>query len=125
MLIAKRSNLLETENAFEVLKRAEQLSKLGKSIINLGIGQPDFIPPQYVIDKAIENLNSKNHGYSNAKGLFDLRKVIYQKINNKYSGEINPEQILISPGGKAVLAQRTSKSLRRLLKLPLWKPATY
>ena len=36
---------LGTETAFEVLARAEALQRQGKSIVNLGIGQPDFKRP--------------------------------------------------------------------------------
>ena len=44
-------NRLGTETAFSVLARAEELKTEGKDIINLGIGQPDFIPPINIINK--------------------------------------------------------------------------
>ena len=44
-VLADRMNQLGTETAFEVLARANALAATGKSIINLGIGQPDFKTP--------------------------------------------------------------------------------
>ena len=47
-LTARMSNL-GTETAFEVLARANALAATGKSIINLGIGQPDFKTPEHIV----------------------------------------------------------------------------
>ena len=43
--LTARMSTLGTETAFEVLARANALAATGKSIINLGIGQPDFKTP--------------------------------------------------------------------------------
>ena len=43
-------DLLGTESAFEVLARAQELSKQGRDIINLGIGQPDFKTPHHIVE---------------------------------------------------------------------------
>ena len=37
---------IEEEQAFTVLDRANALRAAGHAVINLGIGQPDFTPPQ-------------------------------------------------------------------------------
>ena len=47
--IADRMKTLGTETAFEVLARANALVAQGKSIINLGIGQPDFARPEHIV----------------------------------------------------------------------------
>src|SRR6185312_17224799 len=44
---------LGTESAFEVLARAKALEAQGRSIINLGIGQPDFRTPDHIVDAAV------------------------------------------------------------------------
>ena len=48
-MLNKNLYKLGTETAFSVLARASELQNYGKTIINLGIGQPDFDPPKYVI----------------------------------------------------------------------------
>ena len=102
-MLSKRINNLEIESSFEVLKKAEILSKSGKKIINLGIGQPDSIPPKKVIRKAISVLNSENHGYTSSKGLLKLREIIKENNNKLHNTNIDPEQILIAPGGKVII----------------------
>ena len=52
MQVSKRLFELETENAFAVLEKANQLKSQGKDIINLGIGQPDFPTPNNILEAA-------------------------------------------------------------------------
>ena len=93
-MLSKRINSLEIESSFEVLKRAEKLSKEGKKIINLGIGQPDVLPPKNVINKAISTLNGENHGYTSSKGLYDLRDIIKTNTNRLYETKIKIDYVL-------------------------------
>tara|TARA_E500000178_G_scaffold148865_1_gene148489 strand:+ start:365 stop:1528 length:1164 start_codon:yes stop_codon:yes gene_type:complete len=99
----KNIALMENENAFTILSRAQELEKQGKKIINLGIGQPDFTPPQHIIDEAIHALKFKPHGYTDARGLLLLREEISKECFNLFNKDINPENILISPGGKPII----------------------
>ena len=80
----KNIDLMENENAFKVLSRAQKLEETGEKIINLGIGQPDLNPPKYVIEEAINSLKKENHGYSNAKGIFKLRETISNEYQSLY-----------------------------------------
>ena len=52
--IANRNNNLGTETAFTVLAKANKLASEGKSIINLGIGQPDFPTPEHIVEAGIK-----------------------------------------------------------------------
>ena len=99
----KNIALMENENAFTILSRVKELEKQGKKIINLGIGQPNFTPPQHIIDEAINALRFKPHGYTDARGLLLLREEISKEYFNLFNKEVNPENILISPGGKPII----------------------
>src|SRR5579859_4425170 len=54
------------ENAFAVLARATQLAAAGRDIINLGIGQPDFRTPDFIVEAAVKALRDGHHGYTPA-----------------------------------------------------------
>ena len=99
----KNITLMDNENAFAILSRAQELERQGKKVINLGIGQPDFTPPQHIIDEAIHALKFKPHGYTDARGLLLLREEISKEYFNLFNKDINPENILISPGGKPII----------------------
>ena len=99
----KNIHFMENENAFKVLSRAQELEEKGEKIINLGIGQPDLNPPKYVIEEAINSLKKENHGYSNAKGIFKLRETISNEYQTLYNQQIDPNNIIISPGAKPII----------------------
>ncbi len=62
------------ENAFAVLARATELSRQGRDIINLGIGQPDFATPPNIVEAAVKALRDGHHGYTPATGILPLRE---------------------------------------------------
>ena len=67
---------LGTESAFEVLAKAEDLIKQGADIINLGIGQPDFLTSEHIVEAAVKALRDGVHGYTSAQGLKVLREAV-------------------------------------------------
>ena len=103
MEVSKRIFNLETETAFEVLAKANELASKGMDIINLGIGQPDFKTPKNIQEAAIKAIKDGKHGYTPSNGLPELREAVSQKIFNDYDVSVNPDNILITPGGKPVI----------------------
>ena len=103
MQVSKRIFNLETETAFTVLAKANKLQSEGKDIINLGIGQPDFHTPQNILEAAIKAIRDGMHGYTPSNGIIELREAVSKHIYEKYNSNINPENILITPGGKPVI----------------------
>ena len=69
MEISKKILNLETETAFAVLAKANELKSKGKDIINLGIGQPDFRTPDNIMDAAIKAIKDGHHGYTLPNGI--------------------------------------------------------
>ena len=103
MQVSKRIFNLETETAFNVLAKANKLQSEGKDIINLGIGQPDFPTPKNILEAAIKAIRDGRHGYTPSNGIIELREAVSKYILEKYNSNINPENILITPGGKPVI----------------------
>ena len=101
--IAQRMSRLGTETAFEVLARANALAAQGRDIINLGIGQPDFPTPENIVEAGRRALADGHHGYTPANGILPLREAVAADIL-KYRGvEVNPDQVVVVPGGKPTM----------------------
>jgi aspartate aminotransferase len=94
---------LGTETAFEVLARAADLERQGKSIVNLGIGQPDFKTPQHIVEAAIKALRDGHHGYTPAQGILPLREAVAKDLVRRHGVEVSPDTIVIMPGGKPTM----------------------
>jgi len=101
--LAKRMSRLGTETAFDVLARAGKLAAEGRDIINLGIGQPDFPTPDHVVEAAVKALHDGHHGYTPANGILPLREAIADDIKKYRQADINPEHIVVVPGGKVTM----------------------
>jgi aspartate/methionine/tyrosine aminotransferase len=94
---------LGTESAFEVLARAQKLAQQGQSIINLGIGQPDFPTPENIVAAAQKALADGHHGYTPANGILPLREAVAEDILKWRGVEVDPDRIVIVPGGKVTM----------------------
>ena len=104
MQLAAAIDRLGTESAFEVLARATALAAQGKSIINLGIGQPDFPTPDNIVEAAVKALRDGHHGYTPANGILPLREAVARDMQQHRHVDINPDRIVVVPGGKVTMA---------------------
>lgn len=91
------------ENAFAVLARANALSAQGRDIINLGIGQPDFRTPDFIVEAAIKALRDGHHGYTPATGIPQLREAVAADLHKRFSVAVSPDSVMIMPGGKPTM----------------------
>ena len=101
--LAKAMGRLGTESAFEVLARAKHLEQQGKSIINLGIGQPDFQTPDHVVEAAVKALRDGHHGYTPANGILELREAVAEDLDLRHKVTVHPDQVVVVPGGKVTM----------------------
>jgi aspartate aminotransferase len=101
--LASGMSRLGTESAFEVLARANALAAAGKSIINLGIGQPDFKTPAHIVDAAIKALKDGHHGYTPANGIPQLREAVSADLHRRHGVTVDPAQVVVVPGGKVTM----------------------
>ena len=103
MKLAKNLERLGTESAFSVLAEAKKLEAQGKPMIHLGLGQPDFKTPKHIVDAAKKALDDGHHGYVLSNGILECRQAVTRKIKKLYNKDIDPERVLIMPGGKPTM----------------------
>jgi len=94
---------LGEENAFAVLARATQLAAQGRDIINLGIGQPDFRTPDFIVEAAVKALRDGHHGYTPAVGILPLREAVAADLHKRFAVSVAPDSVMIFPGGKPTM----------------------
>jgi aspartate aminotransferase len=101
--MAARMASLGTETAFEVLARAKALEAQGRSIINLGIGQPDFATPAHIVEAGRKALADGHHGYTPANGIPQLREAVAADLLRRHGATVSPDNALVVPGGKVTM----------------------
>ena len=103
MKLAKNLERLGTESAFKILAEAKKLENEGKEIIHLSLGQPDFKTPKHIVDATKKALDDGHHGYVLPNGIIECRKAVTRKIKNLYNADIDPERVIVMPGGKPTM----------------------
>jgi aspartate/methionine/tyrosine aminotransferase len=100
---AERMNHLGTETAFEVLARARALEAKGHDIVHLEIGEPDFDTPRNIKEAARAALDAGFTHYGPSAGLPEARAAIAEYVAKTRQVEIDPQQVVITPGAKPII----------------------
>ncbi|WP_338149188.1 pyridoxal phosphate-dependent aminotransferase [Venatoribacter cucullus] len=98
--LSDRVQQIKPSPTLAVTKRAAELKAAGKDIIGLGAGEPDFDTPEHIKQAAIEAINKGFTKYTAVDGTPGLKKAIINKLKNDNGLSYEPNQILVSCGGK-------------------------
>jgi len=102
--IASRVSQLTGEGALAVFARAKELEKLGRSIIHLELGEPDFHPAAPVVDALRHAVAAGRDRYVSPRGIAPLRQAIADYLERTRGVHATPEQVLVAPGCKMALS---------------------
>lgn len=101
--LARRLDDIEPFHVMEVIKRASELEKAGRSIIHMSIGEPDFPTAQPVLEAAARSLQHGAMRYTQATGLQALREAISTHYREHLGAEVPAERIVITAGASGAL----------------------
>ena len=102
--VSHRIGAIAESATLKVDAKAKALKAEGRPVIGFGAGEPDFPTPDYIVDAAIEACRDpKNHRYTPAGGLPELKKAIAAKTRRDSGYEIDPSQVLVTNGGKQAI----------------------
>ncbi len=90
-------------HVMELIKMAAVLEQQGRSIIHMGIGEPDFTAAPAVIAAATRAMSDGKMQYTAANGLPALREAISAHYAQVYGLQIDPVRIIITAGASAAL----------------------
>lgn len=98
--LSDRVQSIKPSPTLAVTNRAAELRATGKDIIGLGAGEPDFDTPEHIKKAAIEAINAGFTKYTAVDGTPSLKKAIIDKFKRDNGLQYEPNQILVSSGGK-------------------------
>ena len=101
--VAERVTQLRPSPTLAVSDRVRALREQGLDVIDLGGGDPDFPTPEHICRAAAEAMLRGETHYVASAGIPALRRAIARKLREDNAIEIDPEQIIVTPGGKAAL----------------------
>jgi len=102
--VSRRIGAIAESATLKVDAKAKALKAEGRPVIGFGAGEPDFPTPAYVVEAAVEACRDpRNHRYTPAGGLPELKKAIAEKTLRDSGLEVEPAQVLVTNGGKQAI----------------------
>ncbi len=102
--VSERIGAIAESATLKVDAKAKALKAEGRPVIGFGAGEPDFPTPDYIVDAAAEACHDpKNHRYTPAGGLPELKKAIAEKTARDSGYAVEPAQVLVTNGGKQAI----------------------
>ncbi|WP_251341961.1 pyridoxal phosphate-dependent aminotransferase [Haloplanus halophilus] len=93
-MVSERAADVSPFLAMDVLERANDTD----DVIHLEVGEPDFDPPERVVETAVESLRAGNTDYTAARGKPELRRAIAAHYDRTYGVDVDPGRVVVTPG---------------------------
>ena len=97
-MFAKRAQQVEPFLAMEVMERGMAMSRTGTSIVQLGVGEPDFDAPPAAVKAAVASLHAGETHYTDSRGLHELRHAIATECEARRGVPVDPDQVIVTSG---------------------------
>lgn len=101
--LAIRLKSIKPSPTLAVTAKAQELKAIGKDIIGLGAGEPDFDTPQNIKEAAIRAINEGKTKYTAVDGIIELKQAICKKFKKENDLEYTTKQITVGSGAKQVI----------------------
>ena len=101
--VSTRAEQMPPFLVMEVLERAAELQRQGRSIIHLAVGEPDFDTPGAALEAGIRALRDGRTHYTHSLGHPELREAIAAWHHKQYDVELSPDHIVVSLGSSGAM----------------------
>ena len=123
--ISRRVGAITPSATLAVSTKAKAMKAAGEPVIGFGAGEPDFPTPEYIVEAAVEACRDpRNHGYTAAAGLPELREAVATKTERDSGVAVDPASVVITNGGKHAVYNTFAALLdpgdEVLLPAPYW-----
>ncbi len=122
--LSDRINSLSESQTIGMAKLSRELSAKGFDVINLSLGEPDFITPDHIREAAKKAIDDGYTHYSPISGFAELRKAISEKFKRENNLTYAPDQIVVSTGAKQSIANVILSLINPgdevIIPLPYW-----
>jgi aspartate aminotransferase len=104
--ISRRISAIAESATLKVDAKAKSLQAAGRPVISYAAGEPDFPTPDHIVEAALNAVRDpKNHRYTPAAGLPELREAIAEKTKRDSGLEVAASQVVVTNGGKQAVYQ--------------------
>jgi aspartate/methionine/tyrosine aminotransferase len=87
----------------DVLSRAHALEAMGRRVVHMEIGEPDFTAAPAVVEAAVRALRDGRTAYTAALGVPALREAIAEHYRTRFARKVDPATIAVTSGASGGL----------------------
>ncbi|NLL92921.1 MAG: pyridoxal phosphate-dependent aminotransferase [Clostridiales bacterium] len=100
LTLSTKSKAVKPSSTLAITAKATELKSQGIDVVGFGAGEPDFRTPENICNAAIDAINDGFTKYTAASGIKELKQAICDKFKEFNKLNYEPDQIVISNGGK-------------------------
>lgn len=100
LALSRKAQAVKPSSTLSITAKAKELKEKGIDVVGFGAGEPDFNTPENICGAAIKAINSGFTKYTPAEGTLELRKAVCEKFLKFNNIKYEPNQVVISNGGK-------------------------
>ncbi|MEM7435269.1 MAG: pyridoxal phosphate-dependent aminotransferase [Myxococcota bacterium] len=97
-MFAQRTEEVRPFLAMEVMERGMAMARAGTSIVQLGVGEPNFDAPPPAVEAAVDSLRAGQTHYTDSRGIFALREAIADNCKARRGVSVSPDQVVVTSG---------------------------
>ncbi len=122
--LSERITHVKPSATLAISAKAKQLQAEGKSVVSLSAGEPDFNPPEFIQQAAVDAIHDGYHKYTAVDGLAELKQAISNKFQRENQLDYEANQIIASTGAKQSIFNAMAVLLNRgdevIIPAPYW-----
>src|SRR5690554_2785497 len=101
--ISDALNRIQPSATIAATQKARDLKALGRDVISLAAGEPDFDTPENIKEAAIRAIREGKTKYTAVDGIPELKEAICAKFKRENNIDYKPSQAFVAPGGKPII----------------------
>lgn len=124
LTLSKKAQAVKPSSTLEITAKAKELKAKGIDVVGFGAGEPDFNTPKNICDVACDAIQTGFTKYTPVPGIVELKQAICDKFEKFNHIKYEPNQIVVSNGGKHSLTNIFSAILNPgdevIIPVPFW-----
>ncbi len=124
LTLSRKAQAVKPSSTLAITAKANELKAKGLDVVGFGAGEPDFNTPENICDAAIHAIHAGFTKYTPAAGTVELKQAICKKFETFNKLHYEPNQIVVSNGGKHSLTNIFSAILNPgdevIIPAPFW-----
>ncbi|MFB3766663.1 MAG: pyridoxal phosphate-dependent aminotransferase [Methanotrichaceae archaeon] len=99
-MVSVRLASIQESTTLKISAMAKRMNASGLDVIDMGVGEPDFDTPSYIVEAGCSSIRAGETHYAPTAGIPELRKAIAEKFCNENKLKVTADDVVVTPGAK-------------------------